>query len=257
MKNIIILGSGRSGTSMLAGSLANSGYNLGNQSNYLGKNKANPKGFFEDYEVNTINEDILKKSLPFTFNEKIRKFFFSSFTFYRARWLANIPTFYPIKSTDTINNRIKNVIAKEPFCFKDPRFSYTLPIWKPFLNENTHFLVIFREPDKTAISIVRECKENEVLNSLKIDEHKALNIWKAMYRYLLKIYEKDSDKERWLFVHYNQIFEKEKIKEIETFIGTKIDLSFPDSKISRTNYSNLSINESCNRVYNQLIKLAN
>lgn len=257
MKNIIILGSGRSGTSMLAGSLAKSGYNLGANANYLGKNKANPKGFFEDYEVNTINEDIIKRSLPFTFNEKIRKTFFKTFTFYRARWLANIPLFYPIKSTVAINERIKNVIKNEPFCFKDPRFSYTLCIWDKFLNRNTRFIVIFREPDKTAISIVRECKENAALNSLKIDEKKAMNIWIAMYRYILKVYEKDNNKERWMFVHYNQIFDEQKILEIETFIEAKIDLSFPDSNISRTNIYNFKINVSCNQVYNQLIKLAN
>src|SRR5690349_21816574 len=89
MYNLFILGSGRSGTSMLTGSLANSGYMLGENAEYLGKNAANPKGFYEDFEVNTINEDILALYL-WNFREKIRRTFFPSYTFYRARWLARI-----------------------------------------------------------------------------------------------------------------------------------------------------------------------
>ena len=62
MKNVIILGSGRSGTSMVAGTLAKAGYYMGEQ--LLPANKANPKGFFEDIEVNAINEDILSSVAP-------------------------------------------------------------------------------------------------------------------------------------------------------------------------------------------------
>ena len=57
MRNIIILGSGRSGTSMLAGCLSTSGYFMGD--NLYKKRESNPKGFFENKEINTINEDIL------------------------------------------------------------------------------------------------------------------------------------------------------------------------------------------------------
>ena len=49
----LILGSGRSGTSMLAGTLSAAGYYIGDC--LIEANEANPKGFFEDYEVNAIN----------------------------------------------------------------------------------------------------------------------------------------------------------------------------------------------------------
>lgn len=46
MYNIIILGSGRSGTSMMAGTLAKAGYFMGER--LLPRNNANPKGFSND-----------------------------------------------------------------------------------------------------------------------------------------------------------------------------------------------------------------
>ncbi|MDP4285482.1 MAG: sulfotransferase domain-containing protein [Bacteroidota bacterium] len=251
MKNVLILGSGRSGTSMVTGALADSGYNLGDNSEYLGKNPANPKGFFEDYEVNTINEDILKLSL-FNFPDKITLSLFPNFTFYRARWLARIPFFLPIRSNKIINERIKKVISKEPFCFKDPRFSYTLPIWLEFINRNTKLIIVYREPGKTAESIVRECLETPVLNKLKMTEDKALKIWKSMYLHILANYQKSTDKESWFFLHYNQVFEKDKIHQLEEFIDAKINHAFAEKTISRSSHTNGLIHKGYSEIYNQL-----
>ena len=54
--NIIILGSGRSGTSMVAGLFRNCGYYMGD--NYILPRESNPKGFFEDSEINNIQRII-------------------------------------------------------------------------------------------------------------------------------------------------------------------------------------------------------
>ncbi|RME58681.1 sulfotransferase family protein, partial [Candidatus Parcubacteria bacterium] len=62
MRNVLILGSGRSGTSMVAGTLAKAGYFMGTQ--FVPPRESNPKGFFEDHEINDINEAILKKVVP-------------------------------------------------------------------------------------------------------------------------------------------------------------------------------------------------
>ena len=59
MKNCIILGSGRSGTSMLGGILHNAGYFMGD--NLYPPSISNPKGFFENPRINRINELILSK----------------------------------------------------------------------------------------------------------------------------------------------------------------------------------------------------
>ena len=231
--NLIILGSGRSGTSMFTGALANSGYYLGENPNYLGSNKSNPKGFFEDLEVNTINEDILKKSL-IDIPEKIRRSFFPGYTFYRARWLSRMPLNYFPKSDKEIERRIVKVLSNDPFCLKDPRFSYTLPAWQNFLPENTRYLVVYRHPYLTARSILRECDESPALRKLKMDHDSALKVWRLMYSHILKTYAEEVDKQNWSFVHYDQVYDKDKIDSLESFLKVKVDTGFVEKKFSRS-----------------------
>lgn len=253
--NIIILGSGRSGTSMVAGGFAEAGFHMGDRVDYLKKSKANPKGFFEDYEVNTINEDILKKvviNLP----EKIRRRFLPSHTFYRARWLARIPLCQKITSDIRIDERINDVMCKEPFCFKDPRFSYTLPVWQRQLTSTILFIVVFRHPHRTAQSTVRECQENPALRTLRMNEGLALKTWKCMYSHILKNYEKSEDKSNWLFVNYNQVFEEKWAEKIEAFSGVKINTAFAEKKISRTDGEEKISDKEISLIYGKLNHLS-
>src|SRR4051812_23204486 len=62
VRSCIILGSGRSGTSMVAGTLRQCGYYMG--PDLLNPGLSNPKGFFESREINELNEDILRPFLP-------------------------------------------------------------------------------------------------------------------------------------------------------------------------------------------------
>lgn len=258
MNNLLILGSGRSGTSMLTGMLADSGFHLGDDFEYLNKNKANPKGFFEDYEVNTVNEDILKETLV-SIPEFIRKQLFPSSTFYRARWLARVSITKKIVSNEKIDNRIASLINKEKFCYKDPRLSYTLPIWQSVIEKSeikVKHLVVYREPAKTANSIVRECRENKALHPLKMDVRKALKVWELMYSHILKNYNQDKNKNNWLFIHYNQLFTSETQNKIEDFIGASINKEFPEKKLSRATASIDKMNSKISLIYTQLNKLS-
>jgi len=55
-----------------------------------------------------------------------------------------------------------------PLCYKDPRFSYTLPAWLPCLHD-TRRICIFREPGLTAESIVTECRTMPYLANLEMN----------------------------------------------------------------------------------------
>lgn len=238
---------------MLAGYFAKAEYYFGDH--YLKKNNSNPKGFFEDYEVNTINEDILKKSVK-NMPEIIRYLFYRDRTFYRARWLASLNTASSIKTDDVINARIKERLEKEPFCYKDPRFSYTLPIWK-VLSSNTVFLCIFREPQNTARSILKECRASKPLRKLKMTYDQALEIWFNMYQHITLNYQKAKDQHNWLFVHYNQVLSGERKVEMERLTGAQIDDDFPDQRINRTNENNVNLlKEEHLLLYEQLCRLA-
>jgi len=88
MHNVIILGSGRSGTSMVAGTLAKAGYFMGDHL-YPGR-ESNPKGFFEDPEINGINEALLAQIVP----KRPRLFgrwLFRSRPLQWQRWLGRVP----------------------------------------------------------------------------------------------------------------------------------------------------------------------
>lgn len=256
MNNLLILGSGRSGTSMITGSLSEAGYFLGANAEYLGENKANPKGFFEDYEVNTINEDILKQNL-WNFPERIRRKFFPSYTFYRARWLARISSKKYIKNRDSsITKRISTVVAHTPFCYKDPRFSYTLPIWEPLLPPDTKFIVVFREPSKTAESIVRECKELKALKKLKMNYEIAQEVWYSMYSHVLKHYQAGKNADKWFFIHYDQIFNADSVQALKDFTGANVQMDFAEKNISRSSDVHVSVSAKVKALYGNLCSLA-
>ena len=255
MKNLIILGSGRSGTSMAAGMFSNSGYFMGEKHEYLKANSANPKGFYEDYEVNTINEDILKKTVP-NFPEKIRRCFFSSYTFYRARWLARIPLGKKIESDMDIDARIKKCTTRQPFCYKDPRFSYTLPVWQNFLSQETQYLVVYRHPYQTSESIIRECLESPALRKLKMNSQISLGVWRDMYSHILRHYENSSHKQAWCFMHFNQFFEYNQLKKMEDFTNAKVDMSFADRELSRTSIPEAIRETKLKIIYSRLNTLA-
>lgn len=255
MYNVLILGSGRSGTSMLTGVLHQAGYFVGENPDYLKKNKANPKGFFEDYEVNTINEDLLKENL-LTIPEPIRKRFFPSATFYRARWLSVLSPNKKLTSSQSIHERIETVITRQPFCFKDPRFSYTLPIWHQALPSDTKYIVVFREPGKTADSIVRECLENKALKRLKMTRARALSIWYSMYSHILKHHDASKNKQHWMFFHYDHIFDAQRVSVLESFLNLSLNVDFAEKQLSRAHIDPLPLPKKIEDVYKKLIHLS-
>ena len=249
MNNIIILGSGRSGTSMVAGTLANKNLFMGHKL-WPPHKESNPKGFFEGPEVNGINETLIAQVIPRR-PRYISIIFFRSRLRYLQRWLAQIPVGTNIPSTPEVEAKIKRLIRNQPFCFKDPRFCYTLPVWRPFL-KNTVFVCVFRHPAKTATSILKECRERDYLKHLSMSYKRAIKIWTLMYRHVLEIHSREGD---WLFIHYDQDFTEEGLNRLEMFSSVNINRSFPELKYNRT-VSNRKVPEGTKEIYQTLCNLA-
>ena len=154
MKNCIIAGSGRSGTSLAAGVLGRAGYFMGEK--MMGPTESNPKGYFESFDIQNINEALIASVVP----ARPRGF---SGRFFRLRpgksqrWLSRVKTGAEFACPDRIREKIAYLTGKQPFCFKDPRFCYTLPVWRPFL-QDTVYLCVFRDPAVTAESILKDCR---------------------------------------------------------------------------------------------------
>ncbi len=212
-KNIIILGSGRSGTSTVAGMFAQSGYFMG-KNLYPGRD-SNPKGFFEDSEINNINENILSLIQP-------------DWAHPGQQWLSRMPLSTLFSSTRALDQRIQDIIRIEPFCLKDPRFSYTLPVWRPFL-KNTVCICVFRDPASTVQSILKECEK--YYPALPMNREIALQAWAFMYQHIAARHRHQGE---WFFVHYDQLFDAGVQARLEQATGAALDRSFPDRSLKRS-----------------------
>ncbi|MGH8161251.1 MAG: hypothetical protein ACRESR_03735 [Gammaproteobacteria bacterium] len=245
MRNCLILGCGRSGTSMLAGTLAGAGYYLG-RGQYRARG-ANPKGFFESLAINAINERILAPQVP------LRSRWWPLRTWRRVfpseRWLARLPLDTSIDATPKIRQKIAKQVAHTPFAFKDPRFCYTLPAWRPLLPEDTAFLCIFREPGRTAASLLAEGRHK--YPDIQLDPEEVFGIWTAMYTQILDRHRHEGD---WLFVHFNQLLDGSAFAALESFLDAPADRDFPDRDLRRS--ETLAAPEDALDLYRQLCTLA-
>jgi hypothetical protein len=261
MRNIIVMGSGRSGTSMVAGTLSQAGYFMGE--NFQLTREANPKGFFEDIEVNEINEDILGEVIPKRlYIQGLKRLRIPKIVLFRnrplkwQRWLACIPVKTRIPASVEIEKRIQIITKNEPLCLKDPRFSYTLPVWKPYLKD-TAYICVFRDPASTALSILKECSSVPHLcdefNGIKLSWQQVLKMWTLMYEHIL---EKHCREGEWLFLHYNQATTEEGLNKLENFTGASVDRSFPNPEIRRS-FSEKPVSKKAEKIYRKLCELAN
>lgn len=248
MYNLLILGSGRSGTSLVAGTLAQAGYHMGND--YIQARESNPKGFFEDEEVNTINELLLRQVLPKR-PKYVGRFLFRDRLGFNQQWLARLPLGTEIPTPDDLVPRMQQLTGRSPYCYKDPRFSYTLANWRPSLKPDTRFICIFREPADTARSILKECKRG-YLRHVSMDFDRAIEIWTLMHRHIV---EKHRHEGQWLFLHFNQVLEVSGLDRIAAFTGASVNRTFPDPALRRST-SVHPVPSEVTQIYNELCELA-
>jgi hypothetical protein len=238
MKPCLILGSGRSGSSLLAGSLVAAGYWPGSNP-YPGR-LSNPNGFFETREINDINEGILELSGAASWS-------------WGTRWLVELEAGAMMTHNPGLLLKIRKELQPgRPFCYKDPRFAYTLPVWRPFLPPETVFLCIFRHPVAIAASILQECTESAALSGLHMTQERAFAVIEAAYKSILTSYYPHTAS--WFFVHYQQLIEKTAFAPLSDFLKVPISSALVDPKMSRP-FSGI-MPASLEKLYQQLCELA-
>lgn len=236
--NIIITGCGRSGTSMVAGSIVSAGqYNIGGTGHK--PDRWNEKGYFETNKVNTINNDILNDSPDLKSTEGLWQ-----------GWLSVLSSDKKIKPDPCIKDRILNIVLDKPFCLKDPRFSYTLPVWLPYLPQDTKFICVFRYPASVIKSILTHCTEAEYLKGIMISKEFCEQIYYSMYDYILANY----GELKWLFIHYNQMMysTEQGISRVEKFIDSKINHAFGSQKLCNFYQQKMELSSKVIAIYNEL-----
>jgi hypothetical protein len=240
--NVIVLGCGRGGTSLAAGLIAGSpaGYDMGDH--LVEPRQANPRGFFESRVINAINEDIMAPAMDLSDPHTPQR---------KQLWLATLPLDVKLHASNDVQRQMADVCAHEPFCYKDPRFCYTLDVWQPML-ARTVFLCVFRDPAATAASIVKEVNTAPYLSSLSMNADQALRVWTCMYEHVLTRHAGQGDNFRgWLFVHVNQLFDEAGLDRVEQHIDAAVNRSFPERSLQRSR-GGVDLPDSTRRVYEQL-----
>ena len=229
---------------MVAGSLARAGYFMGDK--LMPASASNPRGFFEDIHVNSLNEDILEQA-PAGFRNPILHKPRKRNPVRHQRWLIEMPVTTIITATPSLVARIQTLVNREPYCFKDPRFSYTLPAWQPHLR-NAVVVVVFRHPVETARSIVRECADEPRLRGLGMKMGRAVRIWQATYARALHLARGQDD---WLFLEYEQVLRGNGLQRLAAATGARIDTDFPAQALHR-NVSRVKLHGRNRRLYSAL-----
>jgi hypothetical protein len=166
--NVVILGMHRSGTSYLTRALNLCGLNLGPISDYYDDEiqpiRGNPKGHWENIEVNQINEMILTANggswdiVPDSLNK------------------------IPSNIEETISDLLSKFHSSKSLAYgyKDPRFSITLEKWISKL-KNVVLVGIFRDPLKVAESL--KTRNN-------FDYEKSISLWQKYNENLEQLLQK-------------------------------------------------------------------
>lgn len=249
MQNVIILGCGRSGTSMVAGSLAQSGYWMGED--LYEPDEFNQKGYFEDPSIVDINECILATEM-----ESPLVTLSSNPDPEQApngeRWLGVLPVHVSLKADEESAARIRQKVRRAPFCFKDPRFSGTLDAWRPFLTD-CRYVCVFRDPASTATSLLKICRGFPHLRTMDLFtwEH-ALQLWRTTYQRILEVHSQSGE---WFFLAYDQMFETERARKLSQFLDAPVNVSFPNRSLT-TSESEQGTDAEAHSLMQTLLELA-
>jgi hypothetical protein len=224
--DLFILGCGRSGTSLTAGLFRDAGVFMGERLHP--PRPSNPTGYFEDVAVNRLNDAIIGRLLPARAGSAPSGYGFDIPEGPHS-WLARLPLSARGMLTAGELETMRALTVTKPFCLKDPRFCYTLDLWRPFANR-PKFICVFREPEAFVGSVFTECLTTPYLHRFAISVAQLFDVWICMYRHVLERHSAVGD---WVFVEYADLLDGRDIERLEAFTGLCVDRSFVDPTLDR------------------------
>lgn len=245
----LILGAGRSGTSLTASLLARAGYHVYTRAHP--PDDANPLGYFEDVDVINANEAILAPvwhSFMFRFSQLIKR---KPHVRSTGAWLLDLQPGYlrnislPSAEAETFNN----LFTRKPFAYKDPRFSFTLAALAPIIPQETLYLCVFRDP----LQVIDSTRRKAHISGINVSPEYCRSVWEAHYRCLLKHYHTLGG--GWLFVNYQDILSGLSLPKIERFLQVKLDKSLIKPELNRAT-SGAYIRNSTTKIFEELKELS-
>lgn len=214
MKTFIVLGYGRTGSSLVAGTLRELGVNMGTK--FRPADEANLKGFFENLDFYNLNRAVLREKEYDALDWPPKEL--GDFLDCKQRW-------------KTSARRYVEQYQEELWGWKDSRTIFTWHLYEPHV-ENPHFIVCYRNPEAVIASNVARSKNESPLG------HRPRDIWlKSIHEHYEQIEEFLQDKTR-LNVQYERFFTDfdNQIQELADFVGVGVTESargFFDKRLRR------------------------
>jgi hypothetical protein len=204
----LVLGPERSGTSLIAGVLSDLGLRVGGGDR---KDQFNEGGYWEDAGAVDVNRTILARIGA------------------RPRWVPPLSfDWTTLKSVQRLAAQANDVISRldsgPPWGCKDPRFSVTLPFWKPLFSVAPKYIICFRNPLSVAKSLL--AKDGLTIRAGVVH-------WYVQMSHAIA---NTSECDR-LLVRYEDFFSQGSVLAIEritSFLGTvrdRVDISFPSKDL--------------------------
>lgn len=258
MRNCLIMGSGRSGTSLMAGLLSDAGYFQG--ARFLRPKEDNPKGFFEDPYINDLNERIMRSAVRFTRLRWLHRLV-PRIPLRTNGWMARLPLDARVRASQQQQKEIEELVLRAPYCYKDPRFSYTYPAWKPFVTGTAPgattrvtpaiSIVVFRHPAEVCASVLQffSRRRADYTPSFIFD------VWLCIYQHILQHAGQGGE---WLFVDYRDLLSGQAVLRLEHALGTTTNRQMIDPALNRSRQraAELEAPQACLQVYDRLLALA-
>ncbi|MBQ0929722.1 sulfotransferase [Ideonella alba] len=227
VRSVLIVGSGRSGTSCLAGMFSPETHH--HARDLYKPQVSNPKGFFEAAHINDLNESIQVHSAMARHGADATRHLLQGFEPHQL-WLARFDDGMPATWNDQHRRQIADAVRDRPLCLKDPRMSITLPAWLEQLPDAL-VLSIHRPPAVSAASILRECQVATYLLDFRISLHDALAVWRQSYRRMVQAYRAGVDV---LFLRYDDLFDEQRLQQLESRVGARLRRDFAERQLNRT-----------------------
>ncbi len=188
---------------MMTQALVDAGFNVG--TNLIPGSAANPNGFFEDIEVNRINDAILADVAPVA--GAVRP----------PRSLTWLGAFTATTIRPPSPDRLVGSIPNTPFVLKDPRFSYTYPAWRPLLGE--HRVVVMVRPIAEVYESLQAMVDRDAgqFRGLYLTPGVVSQMWTATYDAI----ETWAD-ERVMYVADSSLRDRSVLESLSAFVGRRV-----------------------------------
>ena len=197
---VFITGMHRSGSSALSRAMSTLG--IDHSDNLMRASEDNVKGYWEDEDFVTFNDDLLRQTGQLWDEPKLIN---------PEEFIALAET-QGTKACSLLKSKAKN---KEIICLKDPRLCNLIPFWRKVCQDNEikcSFIASHRNPLPTACSIHKRDS---------IGTEKALSIWCTYYINLLE----NLSPNELLIINYDNLISntRNEIKALSAFLNRQIN----------------------------------